>query len=93
MLPIVIVAAAVLGGVVMLLWNAVIPLAFTGARPLDYPHALGLLVLCKLLFGGFGGRRGGHRWRHGGPWRDMTAEERDRLRQTMRHARREERPE
>ena len=51
------VAVAALGGVVMGLWNAIIPELLSGARSLDYPHALGLLVLCRILFGGFRGDR------------------------------------
>ena len=76
-------AVAVLGGLVMVLWNAIVPDLFTGARSIDYLHALGLLVLSRLLFGGFRGRggwHGGHRhWRHHGPWSAMTPEERERF--------------
>lgn len=53
--------AAILGWVVMYLWNAILP-EVTSAKPLHYWQALGLLVLCRILFGGF---RGGHQ---GGPW-------------------------
>jgi len=76
-------AGAVLGGLVMVLWNAIIPELFTGARSIDYLHALGLLVLSRILFGGFKGRggwHGGHRYgRHRGPWSAMTPEERERF--------------
>jgi hypothetical protein len=75
------VAAPVLGWVVMLLWNAVIPVVFANGRLIDYWHALGLLVLCRILFGGFRGR-GGWRGRHWGRWEAMTPEEREHLRQT-----------
>lgn len=50
-------AVLAFGGVVMLLWNAIIP-GLTGWAMLDYPHAIGLLVLCKILFGGFRGGDG-----------------------------------
>lgn len=75
------VAVAVLGGLVMLLWNAIIPDLFAGARSIDYLRALGLLVLSRILFGGFRGHGGWHRhgW-HGGPWSAMTPEERERFR-------------
>ena len=53
-------AAAVLGWVVMMLWNAVVPTVFVVGRVIDYWHALGLLVLSRILFGGFRGRGG---WR------------------------------
>lgn len=70
------VAVAVLGWIVMALWNAVITGLFAGARAIDYWHALGLLVLSRVLFGGFrgrGGLHGGRRWRR---WESMTPEER-----------------
>jgi len=73
-------AVAVLGGLVMVLWNAIVPDLFAGARSIDYLHALGLLVLSRILFGGFRGHGGwyGHRhWRHGGRWSAMTPEERE----------------
>ena len=77
------VAAAVLGWVVMVLWNAVVPVVFAGGRVIDYWHALGLLVLCRILFGGFRGRgRGGWRGRHWRRWESMTPEEREQLRQS-----------
>jgi len=74
-------AAAVLGWVVMMLWNAVVPIVFVGGRVIDYWHALGLLVLCRILFGGFRGRGGwrGRRWLQ---WEAMTPEEREQLRQS-----------
>ena len=79
---IVLAAVAVLGGLVMVLWNAIVPDLFAGARSIDYLHALGLLVLSRILFGGFRGHGGwhGHRhWRHGGRWSAMTPEERERF--------------
>lgn len=71
--------AFLLGGVVMWLWNAILP-AVTGVDPLTYWQALGLLVLSRILFGGF--RFGGRPHRHQpAPWRDkwanMNAEDRE----------------
>jgi hypothetical protein len=63
-------AIAALGGVVMLLWNAVVPVAFGNTNPLDYVHALGLLALCRILFGGFRGHRG---WHGRSQWRRLQA--------------------
>ena len=48
---ILVVAAAV--AAIMLLWNALIP-AIIGWGTINYWQAAGLLVLCRLLFGGFG---------------------------------------
>lgn len=53
-----------MGLAVMLLWNAILPIV-TGVGELSFIQALGLLVLCRLLFRGFGGW-GGHRWGGGG---------------------------
>jgi hypothetical protein len=71
------VAVAVLGAMVVMLWNAVLPALFSGARPIDYPHALGLLILCRILFGGFRGYGGWHARRHWHRWQAMTPQERE----------------
>ena len=72
-------AIAILGVVVMLLWNALVPGVFTGVRTLDYRQALCLLVLSRILFGGFRGRGGmsGRRWQR---LENLTPEERARFR-------------
>jgi MFS family permease len=58
-----------LGGlVVQWLWNWLVPDIF-GLRQLTFWQALGLLALCRILFGNFG--RGGHHRNHGkhrGEW-------------------------
>lgn len=77
-------AIPLLGGAVMLLWNAVVPLALTGAHPVDYLHALGLLVLCRILFGGFRGRPGWHRREQWERFQGMTPEEREAFRERVR---------
>ena len=45
---------AVFGFAAMLLWNALLPHIF-GLQEINYPQAVGLLVLARLLFGGLGG--------------------------------------
>ena len=72
--------------VVMSLWNVLMPSLFA-VRTISFWQALGLLVLSKLLFGGFrpsGG--GGPRWRQRlfERWEQMTPEEREKFRQGMR---------
>ena len=52
-------AAAAAGWLVMSLWNAVLVPAL-GAHALDYWQSLGLLLLCRVLFGNWGPRRMGH---------------------------------
>jgi len=72
--------------VVMHLWNWLVPPVF-GWHVINYWQALGLLVLSKILFGGFRGRP--HRdwkWRRGmmDRWEKMTPEEREKFRNSMR---------
>ncbi len=66
--------AAAFSGLVMLLWNGILPSLFH-VSIITFWQAAGLLLLARLLFGGFRGRRhrmmggchGGHRnWQHGG---------------------------
>ena len=84
------------GLVVQLLWNWLLP-GIAGWREITFWQALGLLALCRILFGGLG--------MHGGPrsnsafrgrmadrmadrvaqrWAHMTPEERERFRQRIR---------
>ena len=74
-------AVALAAGVVMVLWNTVVTTALSGAHALDYVHALGLLILCRLLFGGFRGRGFGNRRGRWEKWQAMTPEEREALSQ------------
>jgi hypothetical protein len=86
MLPLVILAAAVLGFIVMNLWNWVVPAVF-GGKIITFWQGLGLLALCRILFGGFF-RRGafGDRQRaRRAMWERLTPEEREKLRAGMQH--------
>lgn len=56
-----VVAAAIV--VIMLLWNALIP-SIMGWSAINFWQAAGLLILCKLLFGGFGHHWKHHHWKH-----------------------------
>ena len=72
-------AVLIVGGVVMFLWNAILP-EVTGVRPLTFMQAIGLLILCRILFGGFrGGGRSGGKWGRG-KWGNMSMEEKARMR-------------
>src|SRR5213594_1320125 len=76
----------VIGGqAVRLLWNWLLPPLF-GWRQITFWQALGLLALCRILFGGYGGRgvRSRVRRRMAERWERMTPEERERFRQGMR---------
>ena len=80
----VLLAIVVLGSVVMSLWNWVMPALFVGAKTIDFAHALGLLVLSRILFGGFRGKGHGGRHRRGWRrWERMTPDERARFRERM----------
>ena len=59
------IAVAIFGAAVRFLWNAILPEA-VNASPISYWQAVGLLILCKILFGGFGPPGGPGRWRNGG---------------------------
>jgi hypothetical protein len=83
----VVVGIAVLGWVVMTLWNWVIPALFVGARAIDFAHALGLLVLSRILFGGFRGHGGCGGRRHWRKWEAMTPEEREHFKTAWRSGR------
>ena len=100
--PLAIVAMALFvfigGEIVMQLWNWLLPPLFGWPR-LTFWQGLGLLALCRILFGGlgrYGGTRSGvrRRWgarmadhvadRVGERWERMTPEERERFRQRIR---------
>jgi hypothetical protein len=76
------------GSIVMLLWNAILP-AVIHVTPINFWQALGILILSKILFGGFkgGGGRWGDRRRH--MWKDqmekklsnMSVEEKEKFKQ------------
>lgn len=77
---------AIGGAVVMLLWNWLLPTLF-GWKLITFWQAVGLLALCRILFGRHGGgfrrfrdRRREMRER----WEKMTPEEREKLRQSWR---------
>ena len=77
------------GELVMHLWNWLLPTLF-GWRLITFWQALGLLALCRILFGGWGshgpGRPGRSNLRSRMKERceSMTPEERERFRQRMR---------
>ena len=80
------------GSVVRLLWNWLLPPLF-GFKMIGFWQAIGLLALCRILFGGLG-FHGRHRARRrlakrldqrmAERWEQMTPEERERFREGMR---------
>lgn len=83
--PAIVLFVWIFGEIVMHLWNWLLPDLF-GWRQVNFWQALGLLVLCRILFGGFGHNgRGDHRRRHlRDRWERATPEEREKLREWMR---------
>ena len=82
----VLLAATVFSFAVMWLWNWLTPVIF-GLHAISFWQALGLLVMSRILFGGFRGRPGfAMHWRHRmmERWEQMTPEEREKFRAGMR---------
>jgi hypothetical protein len=84
--PAIVLCCWVFGEIVMHLWNWLLP-PLLGWHTVGFWQALGLLVLCRILFGSFrngapGGSRRRKRWTE--QWEKMTPEERERFRQGWR---------
>lgn len=84
-IPLGILAFLGLGGLlVQYLWNAVMPRLADGIHTIDFWTAVGLLILSKILLGGFRGGHKRHRDEFGGPprrfWEKMDPEQREKLR-------------
>ena len=81
-------AIAAFGAIVMLLWNGLMPAIF-GIAAINFWQALGVLVLSKILFGGFppgkhlGSRRSHNLFRE--KWQKMNEEERREFLKRHRH--------
>ena len=79
------------GEVVLHLWNWLLPALF-GWRQITFWQAVGLLALCRILFGRWGGGHHGSRShmrrrvaeRMDERWEKMTPEEREKYRQSFR---------
>jgi hypothetical protein len=77
---------AIGGEIVLQLWNWLLPSIF-GWRQITFWQAIGILALCRILFGGFGlhgSNRSNFRRRMAERWEHMTPEERERFRQGIR---------
>ena len=84
-LPIGLAAIALFGFIVMGLWNAILP-AVLHVGVISFWQALGILLLSKILFGGFhGGWKNGrrHQWKEkmNEKWMNMSAEEKEKFQQ------------
>ena len=70
---------------VLVLWNWLMPSLFE-LRQINLLEALGLLVLSRILFGGFRGRRLYRGWQMRKRWKQMTPEEREKFREGWGHS-------
>jgi hypothetical protein len=76
------------GYITMTLWNWLVPSLFNGPA-ISFLQALGLLVLSKILFGSFGGKKCGNhgpaQWKHRyyEKLSSMTPEEKERFKSRM----------
>lgn len=73
----------IFGGVVMLLWNWLLPAIF-GLGTITFWQALGILVLSKILFSGFKGGHSHPKYHRGSyygreRWMHLTPEEREKM--------------
>ena len=74
------------GEIVLHLWNWLLPALF-GWRQITFWQALGMLLLCRILFGGrgwHGSGRSDYRRRMAERWERMTPVERERFQQGIR---------
>jgi hypothetical protein len=85
-----VVACVVMSYLVMRLWNWLMPDIF-GLHAITFAQAFGLLILSKLLLGGFHRHGGGGGWKKHAwqrrmkkRWEKMTPDERERFRSGMR---------
>lgn len=82
-------AVLLFGLIVMNLWNAILP-AVIHVSAITFWQAIGILLLSKILFGGFrggwgGGRRGHWKEKMQNKWQEMTPEQRDQFKQEWRN--------
>lgn len=76
----------VFGSFVMFLWNSILATVL-GISMITFWQALGILVLSKILFGGF---RGGHGqshsgFHHHGKWMHLSPEEKEKMKEEWRN--------
>jgi len=73
-----------MGGIIVLLWNALIPSIF-GLSAINFWQAVGLFILCRILFGSFDSRwlftwnNGYHKNPIREKWERMSNEEREKF--------------
>lgn len=91
-----VIGLAFFGWITMFLWNALLPHIF-GLTIITFWQAIGLIILGRLIFGGFGhfgwGWERRHGWHHKGhlhnhlrqKWASMTPEEREKWKEKVKN--------
>ncbi|MFT3748322.1 MAG: hypothetical protein QM768_08405 [Agriterribacter sp.] len=87
--PVMVIGIFVMSGVVMWLWNTILP-DLVHVSNITYWKAMGLLVLCRILFGGFKFGPPRNNAPFGGPggwrekWMNMSEEEKAKFKEQWR---------
>ena len=85
-MPLIPVAFVAFGFITMYLWNGLMPVIFH-LPEITFWQTIGLMILSRLILGGFGGhgRGHGHRCRRDmhEKWENMTPEDREKFREHM----------
>ena len=85
-IPLIAVAFVAFGFLTMNLWNGLMPMLFHLSE-ITFWQTIGLMILSRLILGGFGGhgRGHGHHCRRDlhEKWENMTPEEREKFRENM----------
>ena len=82
-------AAFVLSGIVMWLWNSILP-DVTGVKAITYWQSMGILALARILFGGFhfkrpyGKRPPFAQKQFREKWMNMSSEDREKMKEEWR---------
>ena len=84
-IPLIFVAFICFGFITMHLWNWLMPLLFH-LPEISFWQTIGLMILSRLILGGFGGHGHGHGHHHcrrnmHEKWENMTPEEREKFRE------------
>jgi hypothetical protein len=80
----IVIGLAALAWAVMVLWNWLMPTLFADVHQITYLQAAGLLVLSRILIGGFRGHGCPGRWRHHKRLEQMSPGEREKFQAGMR---------
>jgi hypothetical protein len=86
-IPLIVLAFVAFGFITMHLWNWLMPVLFH-LPEITFWQTIGLMILSRLIIGGFGGHGRGHGHQHcrremHEKWENMTPEEREKFRENI----------